>query len=61
MSLAAIAAGASGLIVEMHPNPERAVSDGYQSLDPAEFAELAEECRAISELLHARRGALAAR
>lgn len=57
MALAAIAAGASGLIVEMHPAPERALSDGYQSLDPAEFSELAEECRAISELLIARRRA----
>src|SRR5215467_14405432 len=55
MALAAIAVGASGLIVEVHPNPERALSDGYQSLDPAQFAELASECRAISGLLHARR------
>lgn len=55
MSLAAIAAGASGLIVEVHPAPEKALSDGYQSLDPLQFAELANECRAISELLAARR------
>lgn len=55
MSLAAIAAGASGLIVEVHPAPEKALSDGYQSLDPKQFAELADECRAISELLAARR------
>jgi 3-deoxy-7-phosphoheptulonate synthase len=55
MALASIAAGAAGLIVEMHPSPERALSDGYQSLDPAEFAEMAEECRAISELLRSRR------
>jgi len=34
MSLAAIAAGADGLIVEMHPNPAKAVSDGAQSLTP---------------------------
>jgi len=57
MSLAAIAAGASGLIVEVHPVPEKALSDGYQSLDPKQFAELANECRAISELLAARRKA----
>lgn len=56
MSLAAIAAGASGLIVEVHPSPEKALSDGYQSLDPAQFAELADECRAIAGLLNARRG-----
>lgn len=55
MALAAIAAGASGLIVEMHPAPERALSDGAQSLDPAQFYEMAEECRAIAELLASRR------
>jgi 3-deoxy-7-phosphoheptulonate synthase len=54
MSLAAIAAGASGLIVEVHPAPEKALSDGYQSLDPAQFAELASECQAIGELLRLR-------
>ncbi len=58
MALASIAAGAAGLIVEVHPEPERALSDGYQSLDPKEFKELAEECRAIHELLMARRGGL---
>jgi 3-deoxy-7-phosphoheptulonate synthase len=51
MALASIAAGASGLIVEVHPAPERALSDGYQSLNPIEFAEMAGECRAIAELL----------
>ncbi len=55
MALASIAAGASGLIVEMHPDPDRALSDGHQSLNPAEFSELAEECRALSELLASRR------
>jgi 3-deoxy-7-phosphoheptulonate synthase len=54
MALAAIAVGASGLIVEMHPSPEHAVSDGYQSLDPEEFAEMADDCRAIAELLRLR-------
>src|ERR1700737_4524922 len=51
MALAAVAAGASGLIVEVHPNPDRALSDGYQSLYPSQFEELADECRAISSLL----------
>ncbi len=60
MSLAAIAAGASGLIVEVHPAPERALSDGYQSLDPKQFAEMTAECRAIHDLLASRRGTLAA-
>ena len=60
MSLASVAAGASGLIVEVHPHPERALSDGYQSLDPGQFAEMADACRAIRQLLESRRGALAA-
>jgi 3-deoxy-7-phosphoheptulonate synthase len=55
MALAAIAAGASGLIVEVHPNPDRALSDGYQSLFPYQFADLADECRALAALLHDRR------
>jgi 3-deoxy-7-phosphoheptulonate synthase len=55
MALAAVAAGASGLIVEVHPNPDRALSDGYQSLFPDQFQELAEECCAISQLLLNRR------
>jgi 3-deoxy-7-phosphoheptulonate synthase len=55
MGLAAIAAGASGLIVEMHPSPEHALSDGYQSLDPVEFSEMADDCRALSQLLTSRR------
>jgi 3-deoxy-7-phosphoheptulonate synthase len=60
MALASIAAGACGLIVEVHPDPDRALSDGYQSLDPKEFAELADGCRAIAELLDSRRRAAAA-
>ncbi|MGH9693906.1 MAG: 3-deoxy-7-phosphoheptulonate synthase, partial [Bryobacteraceae bacterium] len=55
LSLAAIAVGASGLIVEVHPTPEHALSDGYQSLDPAQFAELTRACRAVAELLAERR------
>ncbi len=55
MAMASIAAGASGLIVEMHPVPERALSDGYQSLDPAQFAEMADDCRALAALLTSRR------
>lgn len=38
LALAAVAAGADGLIVEMHPNPDAALSDGAQSLDPESFA-----------------------
>lgn len=39
-SRAAAAVGADGLLIEVHPRPERALSDGEQSLDPAQFAEL---------------------
>ena len=61
MALAAVAAGASGLIVEVHPNPDRALSDGYQSLFPEQFRVLADDCRAIVELLRTRRAAADAR
>lgn len=60
MALASVAAGASGLIVEVHPDPDRALSDGYQSLDPRQFAELTDECQAIAQLLTSRRRALLA-
>jgi 3-deoxy-7-phosphoheptulonate synthase len=40
LSCAAIAAGADGLIVEVHPRPEAAWSDGEQSLSPGEFSHL---------------------
>jgi 3-deoxy-7-phosphoheptulonate synthase len=55
MGRAAVAAGAAGLIVEVHPAPERALSDGHQSLYPFQFAELTSECRAIAGLLSNRR------
>ncbi|HMD48749.1 MAG TPA: 3-deoxy-7-phosphoheptulonate synthase, partial [Bryobacteraceae bacterium] len=57
MALAAVAAGAAGLIVEVHPNPDRALSDGYQTLFPDQFEELAGDCRAICNLLHERKAA----
>src|ERR1700726_2468140 len=40
MALAAIAAGAAGLLVEVHPSPDRALSDGAQSLYPEQFTEV---------------------
>ena len=46
---AAIAAGADGLLVEVHPNPEEALSDGAQSLKPERFAQLVIELRAVAE------------
>jgi 3-deoxy-7-phosphoheptulonate synthase len=47
MARAALAAGADGILVEVHPNPERALSDGAQSLYPEQFAELVGELRSI--------------
>lgn len=51
MSLAAIAAGADGLIVEVHPNPAEAYSDGEQSLRPADFQSLMQQVRALADAL----------
>lgn len=51
MSKAAIACGADGLIVEVHPNPEEALSDGPQSLRPEEFEELMQELSLIDSSL----------
>ncbi len=51
MARAAVAAGADGLLVEVHPNPERALSDGAQSLDPAQFRQLMREARPIAEAI----------
>jgi 3-deoxy-7-phosphoheptulonate synthase len=45
---AGIAAGADGLIIEVHPCPEKALSDGHQSLTPAEFEELMRQARVIA-------------
>ncbi len=49
---AMVAAGADGLIVEVHPRPEEALSDGAQSLRPENFARLVQEVRQIWEVLH---------
>jgi 3-deoxy-7-phosphoheptulonate synthase len=46
---ASVAAGADGLIIEVHPRPEEALSDGGQSLKPERFAQLVREMRAIAE------------
>ena len=51
MSLAAIAAGADGLILEVHNNPECAWSDGAQSLKPDKFKTLIEKGRAIAKVI----------
>jgi 3-deoxy-7-phosphoheptulonate synthase len=51
MARAAVAAGADGLLVEVHPNPEQALSDGAQSLYPEQFARLMKETRIIAEAI----------
>jgi 3-deoxy-7-phosphoheptulonate synthase len=51
LSRAAVAVGADGLIVEVHPQPDRAVSDGYQSLYPDQFDSLMQEITAIARVL----------
>ena len=43
-----VAAGADGLIIEVHNDPEHAWSDGAQSLKPAKFAQVVEKCRAVA-------------
>ena len=48
LALAAVAAGADGLIVEVHPNPEKALSDGAQSLTIPEFQDLMEAVRRVA-------------
>lgn len=49
VALAGVAAGADGLIIEVHPNPDAAVSDGPQSLTFSQFAELMQQVRAMAQ------------
>jgi 3-deoxy-7-phosphoheptulonate synthase len=51
MSRAAVAVGADGLIIEVHHQPDKALSDGYQSILPDDFAQLMAEIRQIAALL----------
>jgi 3-deoxy-7-phosphoheptulonate synthase len=51
MGRAAIAAGADGLIVEVHPDPDHAISDGAQTLRPEQFQELMKQARAIASAI----------
>jgi 3-deoxy-7-phosphoheptulonate synthase len=48
MALAAVAIGADGLILEVHPEPEKALSDGYQTLTPTQFRQMIADCRKIA-------------
>ena len=52
LSRAAVAVGADGLLIEVHHEPDKALSDGMQSILPEEFAVLAEEMRQIAAVLH---------
>ena len=52
LSRAAVAVGADGLLVEVHNEPEKALSDGMQSLLPEEFATLTQEIAQIAAVLH---------
>lgn len=51
LARAAVAVGADGLIVEVHPAPERAVCDGAQSLKPEKFYQMMDEIRALSTVM----------
>ena len=51
MALAALAAGADGLLIEVHPDPDQALSDGAQSLDFAGFERLLAKVRNLAEHL----------
>jgi 3-deoxy-7-phosphoheptulonate synthase len=52
MALAAVAAGADGLIIEVHQNPEKALSDGYQSITPTAFKELLKKIKALAPIVN---------
>lgn len=49
MAKASVACGADGLIIEVHEDPEHAMSDGSQTITPATFAQLMKECRRVAE------------
>lgn len=49
MARAAVAAGADGLLVEVHPDPDRAVSDGAQTLKPGQFDEMMQQIRLVAQ------------
>jgi len=51
LARAAVAAGADGLLIEVHPDPDHALSDGAQSLTPAMYEELIEQLRAIAPVI----------
>ncbi len=56
LARAAIAAGADGMIIEVHPNPSKALSDGYQSLTFEQFEELMAGCRKVAAAMEVKLG-----
>jgi 3-deoxy-7-phosphoheptulonate synthase len=54
MARAAVAAGADGLLIEVHPDPDRALSDGAQSLRPEQFDELVHQVGLIADAIERR-------
>lgn len=56
MSMAAVAAGADGLIIEVHNNPQKALCDGAQSLTPKHFSDCMEKCTQIASVLEKKVG-----
>jgi len=58
MSRAAIAAGADGLIIEVHPNPDKALSDGYQSLTFDQFDDTMAGCAKIANAMECKLGSV---
>ena len=52
MAMAAAACGADGLIMEMHPNPAKALSDGPQSLTPENYADLMDSVKKLAKFMH---------
>ncbi|MCA9237169.1 MAG: 3-deoxy-7-phosphoheptulonate synthase [Planctomycetales bacterium] len=56
MARASIAAGADGIIVEVHPSPDHAMSDGYQSLNFQQFEDMMTECRRIAAAMDRKLG-----
>ena len=51
MALAAVAAGADGLLMEMHPNPDKAMSDGAQSMYPEQLEKLVAQLRQLAPVI----------
>jgi 3-deoxy-7-phosphoheptulonate synthase len=51
MALASVAAGADGLLMEMHPNPDKAMSDGAQSMYPEQLERLMAQLRLLAPIV----------